>query len=122
MPAFNKAIDDRYPKNLWHRIKKKPDVVIFDPPRSGLDNQTIDLLLSKKVKKIIYISCNPSTLAKNLKTLSKQYTLEELNTAIELQTSLTIVQIDKRYFSIYKAVEEVSFKDKQFRTDIGVKL
>ena len=30
VPAFNKAIDDRYPKTLWHRIKKKPDVVIFE--------------------------------------------------------------------------------------------
>lgn len=55
-----------------------PDVIIFDPPRSGLDNQTMDLLLTKKVKKIIYISCNPSTLAKNIKVLSKKYTLEEV--------------------------------------------
>ena len=30
VPAFNKAIDDRYPKTLWHIIKKKPDVVIFE--------------------------------------------------------------------------------------------
>ena len=30
VPTFNKAIDDRYPKTLWHRIKKKPDVVIFE--------------------------------------------------------------------------------------------
>lgn len=56
----------------------KPDVVIFDPPRSGLDLQTMDLLLAKKVKKIIYISCNPSTLAKNIKVLSKGYTLDEV--------------------------------------------
>ena len=68
-------------KDVLREYYKKgfnPDVVIFDPPRSGLDNQTIDLLLNKKVKKIIYISCNPSTLAKNIKLLSKGYTLEEV--------------------------------------------
>ncbi len=70
--AVNNVLRDYYNKGF------NPDVVIFDPPRSGLDNQTMDLLLSKKVKKIIYISCNPSTLAKNIKTLSKGYVLDEV--------------------------------------------
>lgn len=70
--AVNDVLRTYYSKGF------KPDVIIFDPPRSGLDSQTIDLLLSKKVKKIIYISCNPSTLAKNIRSLSKQYTLEEV--------------------------------------------
>ena len=30
VPTFNKAIDDRYPKNLWHKIESKPDVIIFE--------------------------------------------------------------------------------------------
>jgi 23S rRNA (uracil-5-)-methyltransferase RumA len=50
-----------------------PDVIIIDPPRSGIDQQTIDVLLKKVVNKIIYISCNPSTLGKNLKDLSRKY-------------------------------------------------
>ena len=70
--AVKDVLRDYYNKGF------NPDVVIFDPPRSGLDNQTMDLLINKKVKKIIYISCNPSTLAKNMKVLSKQYTLEEV--------------------------------------------
>jgi len=50
-----------------------PDVIIMDPPRSGLDPKTLELLLRKVVNKIVYVSCNPSTLGKNLKELSKKY-------------------------------------------------
>ena len=55
-----------------------PDVIIFDPPRSGLDDKTVDLLNRKPVNKIIYISCNPSTLAKNIKVLLKKYSVESV--------------------------------------------
>jgi len=55
-----------------------PDVIIFDPPRSGLDSKTLDLLVRKPVKKIIYISCNPSTLTKNIKVLSRKYKVESV--------------------------------------------
>lgn len=55
-----------------------PDVIIFDPPRSGLDDKTIDLLNRKPVNKIIYISCNPSTLAKNVKMFLRKYNVESV--------------------------------------------
>jgi len=55
-----------------------PDAIIFDPPRAGIDSKTLDLLVRKPVKKIIYISCNPSTLAKNLKVLTKKYNVESI--------------------------------------------
>jgi len=56
----------------------KPDVIIFDPPRSGLDENTLNFLNRKKINKIIYISCNPSTLAKNIKVLSKTYDVKSV--------------------------------------------
>ncbi len=49
------------------------DVAVFDPPRSGLDQKLMDLLLRHPMKKLIYVSCNPSTLAKNIKVLSRKY-------------------------------------------------
>lgn len=55
-----------------------PDVIIMDPPRSGLDNKMIDLLLRRTVNKIVYVSCNPSTLGKNLKELSKKYIVHSI--------------------------------------------
>jgi len=53
-----------------------PDIVLFDPPRTGLDNSVIDALIKTRVKRIVYVSCNPSTLAKNIKSLSNTYKVE----------------------------------------------
>lgn len=68
-------------KDILPRVYNKginPDVVIIDPPRSGIDNKTLDLLTRKVVDKIIYVSCNPSTLAKNLKVLKNKYNVESI--------------------------------------------
>lgn len=43
----------------------RPDVVIVDPPRTGLGGELIDALIRVKVPRLIYVSCNPSTLAKD---------------------------------------------------------
>lgn len=49
------------------------DVVIMDPPRKGSDETFLSTLINKKVKKIIYISCDPETLARDLLFLSSTY-------------------------------------------------
>lgn len=48
----------------------KFDAVLLDPPRAGLSDAMVDLLLNKKPKKILYISCNPATLARDLARLT----------------------------------------------------
>ena len=59
--------------------KKQPiDVLIADPPRTGLDDQLVENLLAHPVKTIIYVSCNPATLARNIQTLKKQYLVEKV--------------------------------------------
>ncbi|MFS8630739.1 MAG: zinc-binding dehydrogenase, partial [Bacillales bacterium] len=50
-----------------------PDVIIVDPPRSGCDAGLRETMLKADAKKIIYVSCNPSTLAKDLHVLTKKY-------------------------------------------------
>ncbi len=57
--------------------EKKIDVMFFDPPRVGLGEETIELILKFKPSRLIYGSCNPSTLAKDLNTLLKDYDLVE---------------------------------------------
>lgn len=49
------------------------DVLIMDPPRSGSDETFLSTVINKKIKKIIYVSCNPETLARDIACLSKSY-------------------------------------------------
>lgn len=60
----------------WANEGFKPDVVIVDPPRTGLGNELIEMLKRVQPKTIVYVSCNPSTLAKNLKELTKKYRID----------------------------------------------
>ena len=60
----------------WTKEGWTPDVVIVDPPRTGLDGQLLDTILKVKPKKVVYVSCNPSTLAKDIQVLSKNYKVE----------------------------------------------
>ena len=49
------------------------DVLIMDPPRSGSDETFLSTVINKRIKKIIYISCNPETLARDIAYLSSLY-------------------------------------------------
>jgi 23S rRNA (uracil1939-C5)-methyltransferase len=46
-----------------------PDVIVVDPPRKGCDENLLDTIINLKPKKVIYVSCNPATLARDLKVL-----------------------------------------------------
>ena len=54
------------------------DVVVVDPPRSGLDKKTINTLLNSSSKKIVYVSCDPITLARDLNILKERYELKDI--------------------------------------------
>ena len=56
----------------------KPNVVFVDPPRKGLDNKTIGALKELKPEKIVYISCNPATLSRDLALLDENYEIKEV--------------------------------------------
>ncbi|MCL1950089.1 MAG: 23S rRNA (uracil(1939)-C(5))-methyltransferase RlmD [Turicibacter sp.] len=60
----------------WVNEGFKPDVVIVDPPRTGLEKPLIEMLKRVQPQLVIYVSCNPSTLAKNLKELSQKYRID----------------------------------------------
>lgn len=51
----------------------KPSVIVVDPPRKGLDEKSIEYVMKFRPEKIGYVSCNPSTLVRDLKILSKDY-------------------------------------------------
>ncbi len=57
----------------------RPDIVILDPPRKGSDEKTLSAILTVSPEKIVYVSCNPSTLARDLKFLCENgYTLKQV--------------------------------------------
>ncbi|WP_019155244.1 23S rRNA (uracil(1939)-C(5))-methyltransferase RlmD [Robertmurraya massiliosenegalensis] len=60
----------------WVKEGWRPDVVIVDPPRTGLDQQLLKTILQVKPKKVVYVSCNPSTLAKDMAILAPKYKVE----------------------------------------------
>lgn len=51
----------------------KPDVIITDPPRAGMHEDVCTMILKAEPKKIIYVSCNPATQARDLKILAEKY-------------------------------------------------
>ena len=61
-----------------NKINAKIDTIIIDPPRAGLNKKTLDFLINYQSDNLIYMSCNPMTLAKNLKSLSTVYNVEEV--------------------------------------------
>ena len=64
--------------NLINNKKIIPDIVMVDPPRKGLDNTSIQNIIKIKPKRMIYISCNPATLVRDLKELEKIYEIKEI--------------------------------------------
>ncbi|WP_379971023.1 23S rRNA (uracil(1939)-C(5))-methyltransferase RlmD [Ectobacillus sp. sgz5001026] len=57
----------------WVKEGWQPDVVVVDPPRTGCDDKLLDAILQVKPKRMVYVSCNPSTLARDVKRLAKSY-------------------------------------------------
>lgn len=53
-----------------------PDCIVTDPPRAGLSDKTVRELLKTGCEKIIYVSCNPSTMARDIKALSTRYEIK----------------------------------------------
>ncbi|WP_144703913.1 23S rRNA (uracil(1939)-C(5))-methyltransferase RlmD [Fictibacillus phosphorivorans] len=63
----------------WVKEGWQPDVVVVDPPRTGCDPVFLETIIKTKPKKMVYVSCNPSTLAKDVHMLiSNGYKVEQI--------------------------------------------
>jgi len=56
----------------------RPDVVITDPPRAGMHPDVINVILQANPKRIVYVSCNPATQARDLAMLNQQYRVDTI--------------------------------------------
>lgn len=64
---------------VLNNIDEKFDTIIVDPPRSGLNKDTLDYLMEANPKMIAYVSCDQMTLARDLKELTEKYYIAKLN-------------------------------------------
>ncbi len=55
-----------------------PDVIIVDPPRAGMHQDVVDVILNAEPKRIVYVSCNPATQARDLALLDCKYKVEAI--------------------------------------------
>lgn len=69
---------ERVFSNLMEKKQVYPDVIIVDPPRKGLDKNTINNILAVQPKKVVYISCNPATMVRDMKLLEEKYEVKEI--------------------------------------------
>lgn len=67
------------------------DTLVVDPPRAGLDQAMVQAILKTDIPQLIYVSCNPSTLAKNLKELSVKYDIKSM-TPFDLFTHTPLLE------------------------------
>lgn len=72
------VIEDHFESAMNKFQIESVDVMLFDAPRSGLTPSTIETILKYEPQRIVYGSCNPSTLAKDLNLLLEKYTLKKI--------------------------------------------
>lgn len=62
-----------------HRKGIKADVIVVDPPRKGCEQELLDVIVEMQCPRVVYVSCNPATLARDLKFLvEKGYVVKEV--------------------------------------------
>jgi 23S rRNA (uracil1939-C5)-methyltransferase len=52
---------------------RDPDLIIANPPRTGMDRQALDLILARRPRRLVYISCDPATLARDIARLAPRF-------------------------------------------------
>lgn len=104
-------VEEAFDKLLKSNIK--PNVVFVDPPRKGLDNKTIENLKDLQLEKLVYVSCNPATLMRDLQSLEEVYNVKSItpvdnfcySSHVEVVTLLERKLIDNKYR--WKCNEEI---------------
>ena len=91
----------KYMLNLASK-KQHIDVVLMDPPRKGSDDIFLNSLMTLSPSRVVYVSCNPSTLARDLEILSKDYKILNVQPVDMFPFTAhveTVVLMEKRYTS-----------------------
>jgi 23S rRNA (uracil1939-C5)-methyltransferase len=60
------------------QITRRPDVLIIDPPRAGMHKEVVKQVLELGADRMVYVSCNPATMARDVQMVQESYRLEEV--------------------------------------------
>jgi 23S rRNA (uracil1939-C5)-methyltransferase len=60
------------------QVSKKPDVIIIDPPRVGMHKEVLKQVMDMGPARIVYVSCNPATLARDLGPMKEKYDVVQI--------------------------------------------
>lgn len=71
-------IEGKVENKIGDLLEENIDTIVMDPPRNGVDKKALEAVLQIEPQQIIYVSCNPVTLARDLKILSEKYNLMEV--------------------------------------------
>ena len=63
--------------NEFLESQGRPDIIITDPPRNGMHEKVVRTILDIKPVKVVYVSCNPATQARDLALMNEQYSMEK---------------------------------------------
>ena len=112
--------EDIIPK--WYEEGYRADALVVDPPRTGLDDKLLDTILYYKPAKMVYVSCNVSTLARDLVKLAKVYNVEYIQSVDMFpHTARTeaVVKLSKRDINhhIDLEINEEDLKDISVKKD-----
>jgi len=95
---FIGAVEEVLP-GIFKKENSQADIIVVDPPRKGCDQSLLDTILAILPKKIVYVSCDPATLARDLKYLcEKGYQLEKVKSVDQFCHSVhveTVVKLKK---------------------------
>lgn len=106
----------------WYEEGYRADALVVDPPRTGLDDKLLDTILQYKPAKMVYVSCNVSTLARDLAKLAKVYDVEYIQSVDMFpHTARTeaVVKLSKRDINhhIDLEINEEDLKDISVKKD-----
>jgi 23S rRNA (uracil1939-C5)-methyltransferase len=59
-------------------LRMRPDVLVIDPPRAGMHREVLAQVMALSAKRVVYVSCNPTTLARDLGEMSQDYEVVEI--------------------------------------------
>ncbi|MDD7129054.1 MAG: 23S rRNA (uracil(1939)-C(5))-methyltransferase RlmD, partial [Prevotella sp.] len=100
---------------------KDKDVLIVDPPRKGLSKELIDSIIKTNIEKIIYISCNPATQARDLNLFKEHYNFSDIypvdmfpfTTSCETVVLLSKGEVDSKKIRVEFSLEDMDMSEFQ---------